>query len=602
MNNQIESTLRSGSLLRDFSDEEIQKVFDAGSLRKFKSGEKLCSQDQVGESMFIILSGRVRMIVHKDDGSEQVLGILQQGDHFGELVLLIGDRRTATATALMDTEVIEIAKGDFHDLVKQVPEFLFNLSRTISGWLRSQLTGEITRNRLGIIGLIRSSELTSIFVYQITQYFVEKNKKIEIFSDRPAYWKSMGFGQVHIIPRGTNQKLQWSLSEAAEQCDHVFVDIKSEHLLSEFLMQCEHIWWFAEQSKSKSHARIEQISNLLEQQPRLVSRLQIVWVQPKSHVLVKVIQHGVSTKLDELRCAYDRKTKNLRPADLARFYHAARGVHLGLALGGGGAHGLAHIGVIAALEENNLYFDRLAGTSAGAIIAGGHGAGFNQKHLLRLFNKEMQIPKFMKFVPKATKWHLLGLFRFDLVEQRFRKYLKNLTIEQLLLPVHMVSVDLISGQAVTRSQGDVVNCILESINYPVFGKPIFRDGLALVDGGVLINVPSSVLRKQQVDYIVGVDVGTILPTNFGKNTAQTSMANMKPVGYLSTLNRVLDVSARELAKLHMSESNFLIAPDTSSCPFEDFSRGEQLFEIGYNATQAVMPELKQSYENFVERV
>ena len=206
MNNQIESTLRNGSLLRDFSDEEIQKVFDAGTLRKFKSGEKLCAQNQVGESMFIILSGRVRMIVHKDDGNEQILGILQQGDHFGELVLLIGDRRTATATALMDTEVIEIAKRDFHDLVKQVPEFLFNLSRTISGWLRSQLTGEITRNRLGIIGLIRSSELTSIFVHQIALYFVEKNKKIEIFTDRPAYWKSMGFGQVHVITCGTKSK------------------------------------------------------------------------------------------------------------------------------------------------------------------------------------------------------------------------------------------------------------------------------------------------------------------------------------------------------------------------------------------------------------
>ncbi len=606
MNEQIESALRNGPLLHSLSDEEIQQVFDAASRRMFKSGEKLCSQDQVGKSMFIILSGRIRISVRKDDGNEQVLGILQQGDHFGELVLLNGGQRTATATALMDTEVMEIAKQDFYDLVKQVPEFSFNLSRTIGDRLRGQLAGNITRDRLGIIGLIRTSELTSAFVQQITQHFIGKNKRIKIFSDRAPYWESMAFGQLHLIPCSTYQKidvalLQRSLSEAAEQCDHVFVDIKSDRTIPELLMQCERVWWFAEQNKSKSHARVEQISNLLKQQPRLASRLQIVWVQPKSHVLAKVIQHGVATKLDEIRCAYDSKMNNLRPADLARFYHAARGVHLGLALGGGGAHGLAHIGVIAALEENGLFFDRLAGTSAGAIIAGGHGAGFNQKHLLKLFNKEMQLPKFMKFVPKATKWHLLGLFRFGLVEQRFRKYLKNLTIEQLLLPVHMISVDLISGKAVIRSQGDVVNCMLESTNYPIFGKPIFRDGLALVDGGVLINVPSSVLRKRKSDYILGVDVGAMLAPNFGNNTAQTCVADMKSVGYLSTLSRVLDVSARELAKLHMSESDFLITPDTSSCPFEDFTRGEQLFEIGYNATQAVMPELKRSYEDFVER-
>jgi predicted acylesterase/phospholipase RssA len=276
-------------------------------------------------------------------------------------------------------------------------------------------------------------------------------------------------------------------------------------------------------------------------------------------------------------------------------------VHIGLALGGGGAHGLAHLGVIAALEKNGLFFDRIAGTSAGAIIAGGLGAGYDQQHLLKLISREMKPPGFMQFVPWSAKWYLMWLFRFGLVEQRFRKYLKDVTIEQLLVPVHMVSVDLIKGEEIIRSSGDVVSCILESINYPLFGKPIFRDGLALVDGGVLINVPSSVLRKQRTDFIVAVDVSTKLSPTFGANSDRTLAADMKSVGYISTLNRVLDVSARELAKLHMSESNFLIAPDTSSCAFEDFTRGIELFEIGYNTAQAVMPELKQSYESFVEQ-
>jgi len=605
LNIRIESTLKNGPLLNGLSGEEIQLVVNAATRRHFKSGEKICTQGQVGESMFIILSGRVRMSVHKDDGNEQALSILQQGNHFGELVLLVGGRRTATATALMDTEVLEIAKQDFYALVKQAPDFLINLSRTISGWLCGELAGKVTRNRLGIIGLISTSALTSHFAQQITQFFIGKNKKIEIFSDRTDYWKSMGFESVHAVPcahqRVGAALLQQDLTEAAEQCNHVFVDIRSEQASQELLMQCEHVWWFVEQKESDGRTQVEQIGSLLKQQSKLANRLQIVWVQPKSNVLAKVVPHHVVTNSNEMRFAYNIRTNNLRPADLARLYHAARGVHLGLALGGGGAHGLAHIGVIAALEENGLFFDRIAGTSAGAIIAGGYGAGFNQKHLLKLFNKEIKSPKFMSFIPKESKWYLLGLFRLGLIEQRLRKYLKHITIEQLLLPVHMISVDLISGKAVIRSQGDVVNSILESINYPIFSKPIFRDGLALVDGGVLINVPSSVLRNQQAGYIVGVDVGAILSANFGKNTAQMRAVDMKPVSYLSTLNRVLDVSAKELAKLHMSESDFLITPDTSSCPFEDFTRGEQLFDIGYNATQAVMPELKQSYEDFVEQ-
>lgn len=597
---------RNWPLLHGLSNSEIQKVIDAATQRLFKSGEKLCLQHEIGESMFIILVGRVRLSVHRNNENEQTLDIIQHGDHFGELSLLTGSPRTATATALMDTTVLEIYKEDFYDLVKQVPQISTNLSRTIGSWLQCELARKITRHKPRIIGLIRTSEKTAAFAKQIVQFFIRKEKVIDVFSDRIPFWEFMEHKRLHETPKtqqGTNSTLlQLELTKAAERCDHIFIDITSEKTFPELLMQCERVWWFLDQIKSrKDTSFLQQINDFLKQQAELANRIQIVWVQPKLHRLARPVQHQAIMKFEDMRCAYDLKTKNLRLTDLTRFYHSARGVHIGLALGGGGAHGLAHLGVIAALEKNGLFFDRIAGTSAGAIIAGGLGAGYDQQHLLKLISREMKPPRFMNFVPWSAKWYLMWLFRFGLVEQRFRKYLKDVTIEQLLIPVHMVSVDLIMGKEIIRSTGDVVNCILESINYPLFGKPIFRDGLALVDGGVLINVPSSVLRKQHADFIVAVDVSTKLSPNFGMNSHKTRAADMKSVGYFSTLNRVLDVSARELAKLHMSESNFLIAPDTSSCSFEDFTRGTELFEIGYNATQAVMPELKQSYECFIEQ-
>jgi NTE family protein len=593
-------------LLHGLSDSDIQKIISAATRRLFKSGEKLCLQYEIGESMFIILVGRVRLSVHRNNENEQTLDIIQHGDHFGELSLLTGSPRTATATALMDTTVLEIYKQNFYDLVKQVPQLSTNLSRTIGSWLQCELARKITRHKPRIIGLIRTSEKTSVFAKQIVQFFIYKKKIINIFSDRMPYWDCLERHRLHELPKSIpgadSTLLQLELTNAAERCDHVFIDITCGKAFPELLMQCERVWWFLDQIKSrKDTSFLDQISKFLKQQAELANRIQIVWTQPKLNRLAKPVQHRAITKFEDMRCAYDLKTKNLRLADLARFYHSARGVHIGLALGGGGAHGLAHLGVIAALEKNGLFFDRIAGTSAGAIIAGGLGAGYDPQHLLKFISKEMKPPSFMQFVPWSAKWYLMWLFRFGLVEQRFRKYLKDVTIEQLLIPVHMVSVDLIKGKEIIRSTGDVVSCILESINYPLFGKPIFRDGLALVDGGVLINVPSSVLRKQHTDFIIAVDVSTKLSPTFGPNSDRTRAADMKSVGYISTLNRVLDVSARELAKLHMTESNFLIAPDTSSCTFEDFTHGTELFEIGYNTTQAVMPELKQSYESFVEQ-
>ncbi|MCB1984316.1 MAG: cyclic nucleotide-binding domain-containing protein [Burkholderiales bacterium] len=604
MNDQIVSNRTLPIDLGELSYEDSQKIIDAATRRTFKSGEKLFQQGEIGKSMFFILYGRVRLSILREDGNEQVVNILRQGEHFGELSLLIGGRRAATATAIIDTTVLEISKRDFYRFTRSLPEFSIKLSRSIGKWLLGAQTRKIIRHKIGIIGLVRTTELTALIAPSIVRYFAGKNKKVEIFTDRLSFWELTAHKNIFPIhalnPESDYSKFLLELAAATQRCDHVFVDVYGNRAISELLLQCERIWWFIEQNLPVKESLTDQLETLLEQQSELKNRVQIVWVQQKTYKLAENTLYSIPTNLEAIRCIYSAYSNEVRSADLTRLYHIARDIHLGLALGGGGAHGLAHIGVISAFEENGLYFDRVAGTSAGAIIAVGLGAGFNPKHLLNLFNNEMRPPRVMKLIPKASNFYLWTLFRFGLIEHRFRKYLKDLKLEQLLLPVHTISVDLISGQAIIRSNGEAVGCVLESINYPVFGKPIWRDGLALVDGGVLINVPSSVLRKQRADFIVAVDVGTKLHPTFGKNTAQTPETEMKHVGYFSTLNRVLEVSSHELAKMHMSESDFLITPDTSTYPFSDFTRGEQLFEIGYNAAQQAMPELMKSYENFVE--
>lgn len=590
--------------LGGLSNDDTQRILAAATRRAFKSGEKLIRQGEIGTSMFIILFGRVRLSMLREDGSEQVVNILQQGDHFGELALLIGGRRAATATAVMDTTVLEISKRDFYQLIKTMPEFSIKLSRTIGKWLLGAQTRKIVRHKHNIIGLVRTTELTSLIAPSIVRFFACKHKTVEIFTDRLSFWELTAHKNIFSIhglyPSTDKAQFLLELVSAAKRCDHVFVDLYGGRVTAELLLQCERIWWLIEQNRPVKEAFTELVEDLLQQHLELKSRVQTVWIQPKSYNLADNSLYIMPTSLEAVRCIYSAYNNEMRPADLTRLYHIARDVHMGLALGGGGAHGMAHIGVISAFEEHGLYFDRVAGTSAGAIIAVGLAAGFNPKHLLSLFNNEMKPSGVMSVIPKISQFYLWMLFRFGLIEHKLRKYLKDLRLEQLLLPVHTISADLISGQAVIRTNGEAVNSVLESINYPVFGKPIWRDGLALVDGGVLINVPSSVLRKQRADYIVAVDVGTKLHPTFGKNNAQTLETEMKRVGYFSTLNRVLEVSSHELAKLHMSESDFLLTPDTSAFPFADFTRGEQLFDIGYDAAQQVMPELKQRYEGFVE--
>jgi predicted acylesterase/phospholipase RssA len=279
---------------------------------------------------------------------------------------------------------------------------------------------------------------------------------------------------------------------------------------------------------------------------------------------------------------------------MARLVHRMQGLRIGLALGGGGGRGLAHLGVLEALENEGLHFDRIAGTSAGAMFGAFYAAGFAPDEISEFIRREMTPPVWMRWLPQSKRWYLLGTFRFGLADRKFRRYMGDRDFAQLLTPLHTVGVDLISGDAVVRESGDVIDAVMESINHPAFGKPILRPGEALVDGGVLINVPATVLRQRNVDFVLAIDVGSKLGPQFGGNRSDMQLSEMRRPGYISTLIRVSEVQQRSLASLHMSQGDFLIAPDTSAYAFEDFTGGRELMEIGRRAAEEALPQLKQA--------
>ena len=109
------------------------------------------------------------------------------------------------------------------------------------------------------------------------------------------------------------------------------------------------------------------------------------------------------------------------------------------------------------------------------------------------------------------------MFRFGMWDRMLRPYFHDWTLEQLLMPCSAVAVDLVTGRQVVRDKGDAVDALLESINLPVISRSICRDGMALVDGGVLNNLPADVLAGKGCDFIVGVNVSAKLSQQFAGN-------------------------------------------------------------------------------------
>jgi predicted acylesterase/phospholipase RssA len=259
---------------------------------------------------------------------------------------------------------------------------------------------------------------------------------------------------------------------------------------------------------------------------------------------------------------------------------------------------MAHLGVLRALDRAGIYFDLVSGTSCGALMGLSYVGGWEPQRALEEFNAALTPNWLLRHMPGGSHWYLWYMFRTGAWDRLLRPYVGDTRIEQFQIPFFTVACDLVSGQAVVRERGDAVNAVLESINFPPVARPILRDGMALIDGGVLNNVPADILPDRGADLIVGVDVTAKLRQRFARNTPSTMTEEMRRPGLIETLWRVTEVQDYNISTLRTTPLvDLMICPDTSSFDFVDFSQGMALAEVGEAATEEVIPQLRQMLED-----
>ena len=257
----------------------------------------------------------------------------------------------------------------------------------------------------------------------------------------------------------------------------------------------------------------------------------------------------------------------LERMSISRLLRFIRKTRLGLALGGGAARGLAHLGVLKAFEAEGIYFDTIAGTSAGALMAVPYAYGVSPDECTEAFRRDLTPGWLFRHLPKGNEWYMLYQFRMGKWDALLRRHVGDAKLEQMLTPVSTVAADLITGRQVVRDRGDATHAILESINIPSISKPIMRDGMALVDGGIINNVPSDILPERGADLVVGVDISTQMAQRFGKNTPDMNGRKLRAPSQLQTLMRVNDIQGHQITSLRTRSVDQLIVVDTSMFDF-----------------------------------
>ncbi len=269
---------------------------------------------------------------------------------------------------------------------------------------------------------------------------------------------------------------------------------------------------------------------------------------------------------------------------------------VGLALGGGGARGLAHIGVLKVLESEGIPVDLLAGTSMGGLIACLYAAGLSAEQLeaeaLRMTSRRMLFP--------LTDASLLrrGLFKGQHVVDYLETILGGCTFADLRLPVAVVAVDLLARREVVLATGPVCEAVRATIAVPGVFTPVETDGQMLIDGGVLNNVPGDVARRMGADVLVAVDVHASLG---GGQVPQYGQGMLLPGPIRETLGilyEALQIMVEEIARnrLRAAAPEVLVTPDIPAdiTPLRGFARAEEVIAAGEAAARRMVGPLREA--------
>ncbi|GAB3889368.1 patatin-like phospholipase family protein [Spirosoma agri] len=251
---------------------------------------------------------------------------------------------------------------------------------------------------------------------------------------------------------------------------------------------------------------------------------------------------------------------------------------IGLALSGGGARGLAHLGVIKALKEMGIDFDQIAGTSAGAVAGAMLAQGYTPDESLKIIESS----SFVRHLRPA--WSRMGLLRLDMVIDLYRKYIPHDSFEGLQIPLHVVAVDLNNGELVVFEKGELIRPVLASCCLPGIFEPLLIDKRQFVDGGVLNNLPADVI-EHKVDFMIGSHCNVL-----GPRKPITSMRGV--------IERSLVLAVQSKTKDRFAKCNVLIEPpQLAQYGTTDISKARELFRVGYQYTRSIADRIEKSLLN-----
>ncbi len=246
---------------------------------------------------------------------------------------------------------------------------------------------------------------------------------------------------------------------------------------------------------------------------------------------------------------------------------------IGLALGGGFARGIAHIGVLRILEQYEIPVDFIAGTSVGALIAATYASGTSLSEMERQGSET----RFSDF----GRWTLsrMGMASNDRLEDFLHKFTTAKFFHEMKIPLSIAATDLLTGNSVHFTQGEIGPALRASCAYPGLFLPVEYQGHILVDGFLTETVPAEAARDLGADIVIGVHL-------------EPGLLRAAPRNTIEVISRSFSIIQTAATQLWHSDVDVLIEPDVHQVQWDEFVKTPQLVAAGEAAAHAAIPQIK----------
>jgi predicted acylesterase/phospholipase RssA/CRP-like cAMP-binding protein len=528
-----------------------------------EAGDWLMRKGDPGDALYLVETGRLE-VVRGDDPDEdeapeglEVLRVVGPGATVGELALVTGDTRSASIRATRDSNLLRLSYDDFHELAATVPTF----SRAMLTALGRQLQASG--------GL--PEDIPDHRTFAVVPLFEGMNTPLVAEGIRAAFEDLGGATVLDPSVVATDDPVAWGRQLDEAERRHERVVLVTDQTEGEWRKFC-----------------VRQADRLVcVVQPRMPAPGRSMPRLQGCDLILAGEEYSPEVAMAWMELLNPRARHRVRPGafrdvDLARAARRLAGCSVGLVLGGGGARGFAHLGLIEVFEENGIEIDRIGGTSMGGIAASAFAAGLDapsrRRALKAVFSGRVrhryQVP------PRSA------LARTEGAEQVLDRIFGDRAIETLPVDLFTIAADMVRAEMVVQRTGLVAEAAMNTARIPAFLPPGRSEGRLLVDGGLIRNLPVDVMADMVEGPVVAVEVGG----KFRAETDPDGLPTLPAIGEI--LMRSVMLGSAAAGETATGRADLVIEPEVAELKMLAFGDFDRAIEIGRAAGEDALERVR----------